>query len=466
MSVTAELARHLVRTSFDAFGPATLEGAKDRIVDTLGCVLAGKNASGCSGLAELVREAGGAPEATVLGFGCRVPAQAAALVNAVLARSYDYEPVGAFVDGKSVPAHISGTTVPTALAVAEKLGASGRELLTALVLGDDLAARLSAASLFDLDLGWDNTGTANAFGATAIAGKLLELDEAEMQNAFGIVLNQLGGTMLNIFEGTHCFKLPQGLAARAGIFSASLAKKGFTGPKNSLTGQHGYFARYCREYDLSVLTRDLGRTFCAGDTIKPYPCCRANHAAIDCTLALVRDHGVKAADVEEVIVGVRATAKEFAVGQEFRIGEVPQISASFSLQYAVATALLRGEVELSHFGEESIRSPEIEALVRRIRTVGSLPPERSLGAEVTIRTKEGREYRAAVEQPLGSDAFSPLTPSEKRKKFLRCATFTRDLDEAKAQAVFETLRGLENVACVAEVMDRIAGRGARRDRTG
>jgi 2-methylcitrate dehydratase PrpD len=143
------------------------------------------------------------------------------MVNSVFARSYDFEPTGALVEGKSTPSHISGTTVPAALAVAELKGASGKELLTAMILGDDLASRIVAASQLNIDSGWDSTGTVNVFGAAAVAGKLWGLNERQMVNTFGIAINQMAGTFLNIFDYAHTFKLPQGLAAQAGIFSAA-----------------------------------------------------------------------------------------------------------------------------------------------------------------------------------------------------------------------------------------------------
>jgi len=122
------------------------------------------------------------------------------MMNSIMARSYDFEPVGPFVDGRNTPGHISGTTVPTAIAVAEQRGMSGKDILTAIILGDDLASRINAASLFSLDQGWDCVGTANMFGATAIAGRLAGLNERQLVNALGIVVNQLSGTMQTFFD--------------------------------------------------------------------------------------------------------------------------------------------------------------------------------------------------------------------------------------------------------------------------
>lgn len=166
----------------------------------VGCLIAGANASGCGLVKDLLKEWGGKKESTILVHGGKIPADNAAMINSIMARSYDFEPVGPFVDGRNTPGHISGTTVPTAIAVAEQRGMSGKDILTAIILGDDLASRINAASLFSLDQGWDCVGTANMFGATAIAGRLAGLNERQLVNALGIVVNQLSGTMQTFFD--------------------------------------------------------------------------------------------------------------------------------------------------------------------------------------------------------------------------------------------------------------------------
>ena len=101
------------------------------------------------------------------------------------------------------------------------------------------------------------TGTWNTLGATATTGRLWGLDHNQMVNAFGIALNQIGGTIQNLLERTHCFKLGQGLSAQRGIFSVRLASKGFTGVKDPLFGELGYFILFSPDYDPELLTRDL-----------------------------------------------------------------------------------------------------------------------------------------------------------------------------------------------------------------
>jgi len=225
------ISENILNTNFENFDQAILENVKKRIIDVVGCLISGANAPGNLALIDLVRSWGGSKDATILVHGGRGPAHNVAMVNSIMARSFDFEAVMTFVDGVNIPSHISGTTVMTALTLGEQKEINGRELITALLVGEGLACRLLAATGFGFTKGWDCIGTVNTFGVTAIAGRLLGLTKNQIQNSFGIALNQLAGSLQNIWDGTICFKLPQGLSARNGIFSAELAKVGWNGPK-------------------------------------------------------------------------------------------------------------------------------------------------------------------------------------------------------------------------------------------
>jgi len=445
MSVIRQLVKNIVETSFDAFEGPIVDNARNRVIDVLGCLVAGANAPGCSIVKDLVQEWGGKEESTILVHGGKVPAHNAAMANCVMARSYDFEPVGPVVDGRNTPGHVSGTTVPTAIAVAEQRRMGGKDLLAALILGDDLASRINAATAFSLDQGWDCVGTVNMFGATAIAGRLAGLNEREMTNALGIVVNQLGGTMQTFFDGVHAFKLVQGLSARAGIVSAELAHRGFTGVTDPLFSKYGYFALYGKSCDTDVLTKDLGESFYADGTFKPYPCCRANHAAIDCALELVRAHAIVPDKVREIIVEVPPREYDFAVGQPFRVRETPQIDASFSLQYCVADAFLRGSVRVEHFLDKAISDPGITDMIKKIHLKKSSDPAKFLAARVAVKTVTGRNYEAVVEVPKGDDLFTPLTRDEKRDKFINNVMFSKTVPLEKAEKALGLLERLEDI---------------------
>jgi 2-methylcitrate dehydratase PrpD len=457
MSVTQELVRNILDTPFEKFDVDTVERARERIIDVVGCMIGGAYAPGCSMLLDLIREWGGREEATVIVHGVRLPAHNASLMTSIMARSYDFEPVCPIVDGISTPAHISGTTVPTALAVAEAQSSSGKDLLAALILGDDLTSRTVAASNTSLDSGFEPTGIANVFGATAIAGKLMGLNEQQMANALGIALNQLSGTFQNIFDGAHTFKLPQGLAARGGIFSAALARKGFTGVKDVFFSKYGYFSLFSKTCRPDLLTKDLGAEFYADMTLKPYPCSRSTHAAIDGVLSLVHNNPIQPEDVKEVVIDVPPETRDFAVGQPFKIRNVPQIDAGFSLQYTVASALCRKGVKLEHFSKEAIVEPKVMEIVKKIRFTAHMPPENPLSAAVKIRTRQGREYETRIDVPRGNSIFTPLTPRQKKEKFLANAEFSGAMRSNEAEVVWNMLRRIEEVGNVTDIVRLLAG---------
>ena len=195
MSIIQKIAKVVLETRFETFDKETVTQAKNRIMDVIGCMIGGANAPGCQMIIDLVNEWGGKKTCTIAVHGHKAPAHNVAMVNSIMCRSFDFEPIEPNVHGKNIPAHISGTTVPTALTLSELKRACGKELITALILGDDITSRILAASRYSFDIGWDMTGTVNVFGATAIAGRLLELNESQLSAAFGIALNHMAGSL-------------------------------------------------------------------------------------------------------------------------------------------------------------------------------------------------------------------------------------------------------------------------------
>jgi len=456
MKTIEALAQNILDVGFESFDKEAVEQAKNRILDVVGCAIGGVNAAGCEMMVDLVKRWGGEKESTILVHGIKVPAHNAAMVNCLMCRSYDFEPVGPYVYDMNIPAHISGTTVPTALAVAEQTVASGQELITALIVGDDLVSRILAASRYSFNLGWDGTGTVNMFGATAIAGRLMGLEVRQIVNAFGIVLNQMAGSFQCIYDGVHSFKLPMALAARAGIVSAEMAARGFTGVRDALMSKFGYFGLYCRDYDPQILTRDLGKKFFADSTFKPYPACRSTHAAIDCTLQLVHTHDIAPGDIAKVVINVTPITRDVFVSQPFKIRDIPQIDAAFSLRYTVANALLRKNVKLEHFTEEFISDPDIAKLIQKIEITGTLPPEPHLATELAVIMKDGRKLSAFVDNPRGDARYNPLTREEIKDKFRANAAFSRIVKKEKAERVISMIERLETVSDITEIIKEIS----------
>ncbi len=442
---------HILGAHFEDLDEQTVRHAKDRVIDTVGCLAGGAFAAGNEQLVELIKGRGGRPEATILMYGGRVPASEAAMVNCILCRSYDFEPVSPVVEGRSAPGHVSGTTVMTALSLGERVGAGGRELLLAMLLGDDLTARLLSTSEFSLALGWDGNGLANALGATAIAGRLLRLSEKQLRNAFGLVLNQLSGTAQNLWEGTTAFKLPLGLAARNGVFAAELALAGWTAPKDALRGQFGYYHLFATGIrDEELLTKDLGKKFWSDMTFKPYPCCRSTHGLIDCALEILRLYRPDPSSVRRVICRVPRHAGTGFLAQPWTIGEFPQGNALFSFRYTVATALLRGSVKPAHFTEEAIRAADVNEFIKMIEVESSSSSDSPWA--LTVVTEDGRAYSAEVRVPKGDIPGNPLSREELLAKFRDNLSFAGKHSPSAAERLLALLDNLEMLETGEEIV--------------
>jgi 2-methylcitrate dehydratase PrpD len=442
-----KLVENIIDTHIENFDNDTLERARNRIIDTVGCLIGGANASGNSEIIKLVRGWGGREEATILIHGGKIPAQNAAMVNSIMARSFDFEPVSPYAEGASVPGHISGTTVMTALAMGEAMGISGKDLITALIVSDDITSRvLLAGAGAGLSKGWDHIGPINPFGATTIAGRLLGLNRSQMKNAFGIVLNQLGGSFHIIQDATTSFKLTQGLAAMSGILSAQLAEAGWSGPSDALFGEFGYYRLYtdgCHNPD--ILTKDLGKKYFGDGAIKPYSCCRATHGAIDCALEILNKFNIEVDDIREVAIHVSSGYSGNILARPFKVGDFPQADATFSFQYTVATALMRKSVRPEHFMEESIKEPQINDFINRIKVKPDLPADKIDSVRLKIFMDDGRELSESSNFARGDQYNNPMSKEEIISKFWINVEFSRALTREKAEKLLRLLEKMEDL---------------------
>ncbi len=451
-----ELVANVLDTRFGNFDDATIEHAKNRIIDTVGCLIAGANAPGNLTLVDLVKDWGGKEEATILVHGGKTQAHNAALVNSIMARSFDFDPNGVLVGGTNTPpiitaSHISGTTVTTAIAMGEMMGVNGKELITATLVGDDVASRVLAAASSRART--DTTGTVNVFGATAIAGRLLGLNRFQMRNAFGIVLNHLAGSYQNMWEGTFAFKLTQGLSARNGIFSAQLAKRDWVGPEDVLLGKFGYYSLYTEGSPSNeILTKDLGKKYYSDVHFKPYSCCRITHGAVECALTLVHKYDIKTEDIGEVIVYASRRGLEGATGRPFRIGDFPYANALFSYQYTVANALLRKSVRPEHFSDESIRDLRINSLISKIK-LAELPKGEPFSARLEVIMNDGRKLSEFTDVPRGDQLRNPMLKDEIIAKFLANVKFSKTVSRKNAEKLVELLDKLEQLDSVSRVVE-------------
>jgi 2-methylcitrate dehydratase PrpD len=447
---------NILNTRLENIPKTAIDHAKDRIIDTMGCLICGANDSGNPELLKILRNWGGKPEGRIFVHGDRIPIGNAAMVNCIVCRSFDFEPVSPLVDGESAPGHISGTTVTTALTVGDKYDVTGEELLTTLLVGDDMASRISiAGKTGGAGMGRDRVGQINSFGAAAIAGRLMGLNSSQLRNAFGLLVDHLGGIQRMISETVTGFKLSQGTAARDAIFCVQLAQEGWTGISDALLAQGSYFDLFTGGIrDPNILIKDLGKNYYSDGTFKPYPCCRMNHAGIDCAMAIVNKNKIVAEDVKEVVLYASPGALRDIIGQPFRIKNFPHASAGFSLQYCVANVLLRGSSRPEHYTEEAIKDSQIAIFTGNKMKMAELTHGNMESARVTVLMKDGTEFDEYTEIATG-DPRNPISKQQLMDKFWMNIEFSKTISRKKAEKFIKSVNDLENVKSVKQIVDHL-----------
>lgn len=449
-SVIEAFAANIIDTKFENLDRVLINNAKDRIIDVIGSMIGGANAPGIAAYANLIKKWGGEQVATIPVHGIKAPAHNVAMVNSSMARSYDFEIMASVVEGKVYASHHSATMVPTALAMSEALNTDGKDLITALIVGDDITARILVASGFDFDLGWG--GTCMNYGTTAIAGRILKLSKIELRNAFGIVLNQIGGSLQNVWDSATTYKFPQGLAARNGIFAAELAKSGWTGIQDSLFSNFGYFHLYTRGCkNLEILTRDLGNKYWTEANFKPYPCCLATHAPIDATLAVASKHNLNSDNIQEVTIYLPQGQLNGFCGKPFEARNFPHCDAMYSFQYTVAVALQERCVKQNHFTENYIRSPQINQLINKTR-LAVLPADVSAAVKIEVKMNDGQTYSETGSSHKGDPINSPLSKDEIFSKYISQIEFSKTVSRKNAEKILQYVEKLEEVDSMKKVM--------------
>ena len=404
-------------------------GARLVILDTLGAMLAASSPrySATRILADLARRIGGRPESSLVGLGRRTDCVTAALVNGTLGYYCDIEPYhgAAILHGPAV-------VLPTALAVAEATGASGRRFLEAVILGIEVACRVSFAlgprALYAR--GFHPSAVCGAFGAAAAAGHLFRLPAARLQVALGLAMQQASGLLAWASDPTeHSRPLNPGLAARNGTTAAYLARLGFGGPPTPFDGPYDAFTAFSGERRPDALLDGWGRRWhLSGLAYKRYASCAFTHPGLDALLGLAADHRLRAADVREIVL-------RFPRGGAHMIDDHPL--KSHSAQYVLPVGLVFGQVLIDDILQDRERHPEVARLRAHTRLVPDARLDRTYPARyasiVEVATRDGRRLVRRVDYARGTPE-SPLRPEEIREKYRRLAGSVAPATRAEAIA--------------------------------
>ncbi|MFN8636960.1 MAG: MmgE/PrpD family protein [Chloroflexota bacterium] len=447
---TAGLARYAAAFSYERVPAEVRDFARGIVLDTLGAMVAASSGRyGLRGtLGSFVTQSGGTPESTLFGLGTKSSMVNAALYNGTLGYYCDIEAhhPGAIVHGPAI-------VVPAALAAAEARGASGEEVLAAVVLGVDVACRVSYAidpnALYAR--AFHPTAVCGAFGAAAAVGRIVGLSAEQMANAFGLTANQASGLLAWASDHTEQSRpFNPGLAARNGTTAALLAEAGMGAPQNVLDPAEKY--NVFRAWSVQprpeeLLDRLYERFFITELAVKLYACCAFLHPALDGILALLEEQAVAAEDVEAITLRFSHSGRSMIDQNELK---------SHRAQYILPIGLYNQRVVLDDILFEP-RDTRIATLSERVRVVGDDELERfypdRYPSIVELTTRDGSVASRRVDWPKGYPQ-NPVSQTDLERKFRDLAATA--LDGAAIDRLVDLAAGLERLPRVDEVLALVA----------
>ena len=406
------LASWATNLTFDDLPDATIAAAKVRLLDTLAVGWAGSNADGIEPVRQMLVAQGGRADATVWAHGDKLPAGNAALLNSAMAAALDFDGLH-----ETSGVHTDISVLPAAFALAEREGSSGQDFITALAAGEEILIRLGLS--VDTGPGWFFSSVFGVFGAAIAAAKILKLDTDATNAAIGTALCLASGSQQNLAEDALTKRYQSGFAAQAGVLAAEMAAAGVGGPEQALEGKFALSTLY-GPLDTAVIVDGLGEQFHMNElTLKKYPSCFCNHAAIDGVLQLIEHHGITADAIETISVQVSPFMAKL-VGGPFEAATATQVTAQFSLPYSIACALLRRRFTLDDIQVEAIRDAEVEALASRVEIeVDESNLNRFLPVDLGLRGTDGTVFETHVSTLPGTPA-APLSDADIDAKARQC----------------------------------------------
>ena len=419
--------------------------ARIGITDCVGVMIAGANDQAPRIVAKLVPTSTSNDAAPEIPSGRNLSAPDAALVNGVAAHVLDYDDV-------ALGGHPSAVLVPAILAEGWTLDSSGAEVMAAYTAGYELWGLLQALEPGQLhDRGFHPTALYGTLAAAAACARLHQLDKEMTAHAIAISASMAAGLVANF--GTMTKSFHAGRSAQSGVFAARLAKEGFTASPDVLEHRTG-FLRAVSPSGEPRLNGDakLGaewRMPQLGINVKRYPTCYCTHRAIDAMIDLAKEHDLKSEAVREI--RVRTGTMQMLMLRNSR----PQtgLEAKFSMEFAMAAALVARRVGLNELTDDFVRKPEIAASLPKVKcttvdeTISGLPM--APDDRVSVVLADGRVLEHAPVVHAKGSWERPLSRDELREKFIDCAT--RRFDDRHAQALFEQLWNVTDLASVRDL---------------
>lgn len=436
---TEQLAQFAAGLRFDDLPTSTVAKIEDLLVDWFGSVLAGVSARPVASVRRFAQAMGPTSgPSEIVGAQASSSPLLAAMANAAASHVVEQDDVH---NGSVF--HPATVVFPPALAVAQALGASGRDFLCACVVGYEVGIRVGEFLGRSHYKVFHTTGTAGTLAAAAAVGRLLGLDARQMQHAFGSAGTQSAGLWEFLKTAADSKQLHTAHAAGAGLMAAYLAQDGFTGAADIFTGAQGMAAGMSRDADARKLCDGLGTRWATEETsFKYHASCRHTHPAADALLAVVQTHGLALDEIERVITHVHQGAIDV-------LGPVVDPQTVHQSKFSMGTVLAL-VAQYQHAGLPEFDTHYQSDLTRRLRErvemvldaeVDAAYPQRWIG-KVTVHTRDGRVLHGRVDEPKG-DPGNTLSRNEITDKALQLAAYGA---AAPTDAVASALERLWHIA--------------------
>jgi 2-methylcitrate dehydratase PrpD len=432
------LARFATELQYDRIPGDVIERAKACVIDTVGACTYGSTLPWSKIVIGYAEQYGRGGHSTILGTSQKVHAPFAALANGALAHAFEMD----CLVQPSAGVHPGASLTAPGLAIAQEVGASGKDFITAVVAGGEVMHRIGDASKQSTEhIGFHAPGVTGAFGGAVIAGRLLKLTQEQMTMALGIA-GSLGCGLLEFSKsgGGDVKRLHLGRAAESGVLAATLAKNGFHGPATVLEGKFGYMHVFCHEGDPARLTAGLGEAWkLLTLTLKRYSCHVTSHVPVTAALELKDKHKIQGDDIAAITI--EGSEKMFSHHNILEPNDMTM--AQYSTPFNVALSFYRNPRDPDSFSEEARNDAKIRALCRNVKVVVRKDPVKNnpLASRVTVQMKDGAKHTLDLPHFPGMPQ-QPLNHEQLREKF---TTITKGVLGARAEKVFADFSAIEKV---------------------
>jgi 2-methylcitrate dehydratase PrpD len=453
-NTTQTLAQFAATLDYERIPARTREYVKDLLLDTLACAVAGHQGEETEQVAALASALGQSSESSIIG-GDRLSLAGATMLNGFLVTAVTMCDVH-----RSTLTHITPEVMPPALAIAERDGRSGRDLLVALAAGCEITTRIGVGLDFPefRKRGWHGPGVIGPFGAAAAAGRLIGLDTEKMAKAFGLAGSQAAGTFAA--WGTPTVKFHQCRGALSGLMAALLAEQDFVATQEFLTAPDGgLYSTYTNGGKPDLATERLGERWELEQiALRLWPSASTIQGLITAMFDLAEQNELEAQQVRKIRVSLGKTANDMH-------GIFPNYKGKFeallSAHYAIAVILHDRELTLAQFEPQRYNDPKLKSFSAEHVEVREDSSLTGVQAIVEAETADGRTVKVRCDIPRGSPE-NPLTRAQIEAKF---RTYAKGrLSSGRIDEVVAAVSKLEDLPSVSKLMDMLRSEGKARAR--